>query len=85
MDDRKGTGRIADEIEPFFEELPEAGFYLDVAHAWSIDPTMGVASELLGRFRSRLPQVHLSSPPVRDTKMLRTDGPRADLTGSRAR
>jgi hypothetical protein len=59
MDDRKGTGRIADEIEPFFEELPEAGFCLDVAHAWSIDPTMGVASELLivsargyGRFTS---------------------------------
>jgi hypothetical protein len=61
MDDRKGTGRIADEIEPFFEELPEAGFCLDVAHAWSIDPTMGVASELLDRFRSRLRQVHLSS------------------------
>ena len=46
---------------PFFEALPEAGFCLDVAHAWSIDPTMDVARELLDRFRSRLRQVHLSS------------------------
>src|SRR5450755_1341517 len=61
MDDRKATGRTADEIEPFFEELPDAGFCLDVAHAWSIDPTMDVARELLDRFRSRLKQVHLSS------------------------
>jgi sugar phosphate isomerase/epimerase len=61
MDDRKPTGRIADEREAFFAELPEAGFCLDVAHAWSIDPTMNVARELLDRFRSRLRQVHLSS------------------------
>lgn len=61
MDDRKRTGRSADELEPFFEALPEAGFCLDVAHAWSIDPTMEVAHELLDRFRSRLRQVHLSS------------------------
>lgn len=61
MDDRKRTGRIADEMETIFAELPEAGFCLDVAHAWSIDPTMNVARELLDRFRSRLRQVHLSS------------------------
>lgn len=61
MDDRKRTGRVADEMETFFEELPKAGFCLDVAHAWSIDPTMDVARELLDRFRSRLRQVHLSS------------------------
>lgn len=61
MDDRKSTGRVADELEPYFEQLPEAGFCLDVAHARSIDPTMGVARELLDRFRTRLRQVHLSS------------------------
>lgn len=61
MDDRRPAGRIADEMEAFFAELPEAGFCLDVAHAWSIDPTMNVARELLDRFRSRLRQVHLSS------------------------
>ncbi len=61
MDDRKRTGRVADEIESIFTELPDAGFCLDVAHAWSVDPTMEVAFELLDRFRSRLRHVHLSS------------------------
>jgi sugar phosphate isomerase/epimerase len=61
MDDRKSTGRTADELETVFDELPDAGFCLDVAHAHSIDPTMQIANELLDRFRARLRQVHLSS------------------------
>ena len=61
MDDRKATGRIADEMETFFQALPDAGFCFDIAHAHSIDPSMNVASELLDRFRSRLRHVHLSS------------------------
>jgi hypothetical protein len=61
MDDRKTTGRTADELEPVFDELPQAGFCLDVAHVHSIDPTMAAGHELLDRFRSRLRQVHLSS------------------------
>ena len=61
MDDRKITGRVADELEKFFEELPAAGFCLDVAHARSVDPSMDAAHELLDRFRSRLRHVHLSS------------------------
>ncbi len=60
MDDRKNTGRNAEELETFFEELPDAAFCLDIAHAWSIDTTMAVAHELLDRFRSRLRHVHLS-------------------------
>jgi len=61
MDDRKSSGRTADELDVVFEQLPDAGFCLDVAHACSIDPTMGVAGNLLDRFRSRLRQVHVSS------------------------
>jgi len=61
MDDRKATGRVADEMETFFEALPDAGFCFDIAHAHSIDPSMDVAKELLDRFRSRLRHVHLSS------------------------
>lgn len=61
MDARKPTGRTADELGMVFDELPEAGFCLDVAHASSIDPTMEAAQALLNRFRSRLRQVHLSS------------------------
>lgn len=61
MDDRKRTGRTADELMVLFDHLPEAGFCFDVAHASSIDPAMEVAEELLNRFRSRLRHVHLSS------------------------
>jgi hypothetical protein len=61
MDDRKATGRIADEMETFFQALPDAGFCFDIAHAHSVDPSLDVASELVGRFRSRLRHVHLSS------------------------
>ncbi len=61
MDDRKSTGRIADEMETFFQSLPDAGFCFDIAHAHSIDPSMDTASQLLDRFRSRLRHVHLSS------------------------
>ncbi len=61
MDDRKTTGRVADEMEKFFEDLPDAGFCLDVAHVRSVDPTMEAAHELVDRFRSRLQHVHLSS------------------------
>jgi hypothetical protein len=61
MDDRKASGRTADELEELFAALPEAGFCLDVAHAHTIDPTMAVAHELLDRFCGRLREVHLSS------------------------
>lgn len=61
MDRRKTSGRTADELAAVFSALPEAGFCFDIAHAWSIDPTMRVANELLDRFADRLRQVHLSS------------------------
>jgi hypothetical protein len=61
MDDRKFTGRVADEMEKFFEDLPDAGFCLDVAHVRAVDPTMDAAHELLDRFRARLRHVHLST------------------------
>lgn len=61
MDDRKPTGRTSDELADVFAELPDAGFCFDIAHAWSIDPTMRLAHDLLDRFGDRLRQVHLSS------------------------
>lgn len=61
MDSRKPGGRTAAELAPLFDRLPAAGFCLDIAHAWSIDPTMGVAEDLLDSFGTRLRQVHLSS------------------------
>lgn len=61
MDARKETGRTPEELGPVFDKLPEAGFCFDIAHAWSIDPTMRLAGELLDRFGDRLRHVHLSS------------------------
>lgn len=60
MDNRKPTGRTADELEPFFEALPEAGFCFDVAHARQVDGTMIEARALLRRYGDRLRQVHFS-------------------------
>jgi hypothetical protein len=61
MDSRKDTGRTVSELAPFFDQLPDAGFCFDVAHCWSIDPTMTLGHDLLDAFRSRLRHVHLSS------------------------
>lgn len=61
MDDRKRFGRTARELESLFEILPLAGFCFDIAHAWSIDPTMSVGEELLETYKLRLRHVHLSS------------------------
>jgi hypothetical protein len=61
MDARKKTGRNRAELESVFAELPDAGFCFDVPHAWSVDPDMAVAAELLDGFGGRLRHVHLSS------------------------
>ena len=61
MDSRKVSGKYSAELEQLFEMLPAAGFCFDVAHAWTVDPTMTAGGELLDRFTSRLKHVHLSS------------------------
>lgn len=60
MDQRKPVGRTADELRPFFDALPEARFCLDLGHAQQVDPTLGVAVELLNEFASRLAELHIS-------------------------
>jgi hypothetical protein len=61
MDARKAGGRTRGELDAVFSELPDSGFCFDIAHAWSIDPGMSVASDLLDGFGNRLRHVHLSS------------------------
>lgn len=61
MDARKEDGRSAEELAPFFEELPEAGLCFDVAHAKSVDPSMAEGARILDEFGDRLRHVHLSS------------------------
>lgn len=61
MDSRKDEGRTAEELASFFEALPDARLCFDVAHAWSIDPSMQEGAHILDRFRSRLRHLHVSS------------------------
>jgi sugar phosphate isomerase/epimerase len=61
MDTRKGDGRTADELAPFFEELPDAGLCFDIAHAKSVDASMAEGAAILDAFGDRLRHVHLSS------------------------
>ena len=59
MDLRKRTGRTVEEMQEAFDVLPAAGFCLDLGHARQIDPTMGIAIEMLQRFGPRLRQLHV--------------------------
>ena len=60
MDKRKAIGRTVDELEPIFEQVPEARFCFDIGHARQVDPSMTEASLLLRAYGSRLAQVHMS-------------------------
>jgi hypothetical protein len=75
VDVRKRTGRTVGELVSIFDELPEAGFCFDVAHAWSIDPDMSVANELVENLGDRLRHVHLSSlsPELHHVPLTGTD------------
>jgi hypothetical protein len=61
MDVRKPDGQTVEQLEPLFEELPDAGLCFDVAHAKSVDPTMAEGVRILDAFGDRLRHVHLSS------------------------
>jgi len=60
MDQRKATGRTADELSEYFHMLPSARFCFDIGHARQVDPTMSVAVELILEFGDRLTEIHLS-------------------------
>lgn len=60
MDKRKPVGRTADELEPWFIALPQAGLCLDLAHARQVDGSMTEAYRIIRRFGTRVRQVHVS-------------------------
>lgn len=60
MDKRKAVGRSATELTAIFDELPDAGLCLDLAHARQLDPSMLEAYRILREHSTRLRQVHLS-------------------------
>jgi hypothetical protein len=60
MDCRKEDCRTPEELARVFAALPEAGFCLDVAHVWTVDPTLALGHQLLDAYGSRLREVHVS-------------------------
>jgi hypothetical protein len=60
MDNRKRSGRTAEELAPHFQQLPDASFCLDLGHAQQVDPTLSVARKMLRDYGHRLKQLHLS-------------------------
>jgi len=60
MDNRKRSARNAEELAPYFDELPHASFCLDLGHAQQVDATLSVARKMLREYGNRLKQLHLS-------------------------
>ena len=60
MDQRKETGRTADELSRVFAELPQASLCLDLGHLRQMDPTMVEAYRIIQRHGNRIRQLHLS-------------------------
>ncbi len=65
MDSRKPIGRTADELQPIFDQLPEASFCFDFGHARQVDSTLLTARSLLRQFGARLGEIHLSEVDAR--------------------
>jgi endonuclease IV len=60
MDKRKSIGRTAFDLKFIFQQLPDASFCFDVAHARQVDSTMTEAILMIKNFGSRIKQIHLS-------------------------
>ncbi|MCE9555399.1 MAG: hypothetical protein K8T91_18775 [Planctomycetes bacterium] len=60
MDQRKPIGRTVEELKWYFEALPKARFCFDIGHARQVDPTLGVATEMLRVLADRMVEVHIS-------------------------
>ncbi len=65
MDKRKDAGRTAIELRRHFRELPEASMCLDLAHARQVDPTLGIAREIIHEYGEKIVQLHLSELDVK--------------------
>jgi hypothetical protein len=60
MDIAKRFGRTVDDLRSVFADHHDAGFCLDVAHAWTNDPSLRLGHELLDALGDRLRQLHVS-------------------------
>lgn len=59
MDNRKMTCKDVESLQQFFNKF-DMPMVLDVNHAFTNDPTMKLAEDLVGSFRPRIEEIHLS-------------------------
>ena len=76
MDIEKSFGQGVADLGSVFDAHPDAGFCLDVAHAWTNDPSLQLAHDLIDSFSHRLRQLHVSGIEPDGTHRPTTD---ADL------
>ena len=60
MDVAKRFGQTPDDLRRVFDDHPDAGFCLDVAHVWTNDPSLQLGHALVDTFGDRLRQLHVS-------------------------
>jgi sugar phosphate isomerase/epimerase len=65
MDKRKPVARTVDELEAVFDELPDAGFCLDLGHARQVDASMTEAYRMAKTYAAKIRQVHVSEVNAR--------------------
>jgi hypothetical protein len=65
MDKRKEVGRTAVELRRHFRELPDASMCLDLAHARQVDPTLGIAREIIREYGEKIVKLPLSELDVK--------------------
>ena len=60
MDVGKRFGRTVADLRSVFDDFPDVGFCLDVAHVWTNDRSLVLGHEFLDAFGDRLRQLHVS-------------------------
>jgi len=60
MDKEKEKYKTAEELADFFRMKPNWKLVLDLNHCYTNDKTMKLAGEMIGQFKNRIAEVHLS-------------------------
>jgi len=60
MDNRKEKYKTLEELAAFFEMKPSWKLVLDLNHCYTNDKTMKLARDIIGQFKDRIAEIHLS-------------------------
>ncbi len=60
MDRRKNDGQTVAQMKTWLDKFPQASMVLDINHAFTLDKSMQLASDLYANFSSRIREIHFS-------------------------